>query len=446
MPYLHINSIICVWVALFINISAACAQTDVTVAGDLSPFLLDKSDMPGFILKWQGKSFIQTSPTTYIRSIHQIWNKAGGDSIHAAIEIDCGLFASIPEALKSMKYRAGSYATPYDWISPDGTIIGDNSFYCSEFNNLSTIFVRGNIGIQIIQPGIKNWITLRDVANRLLNKIENNLSTETRIFEENARIKRISENVFHDIVDSIISILEENEFALSGSEWESKWPTDDVQFHMGRRMEWKNEAGSTFGIDICEFESENDAMKALENRKQFGYVFTMNNNSEVDSLIIHGNLLGAYHKNYLSLVSSNGKYNVHFYMVSPNEELNRGIFDLIVKNAIEKISFVTFVNDYEGSFTEVPKAFTLSQNTPNPFNPSTAISFTLSHPERVNLTVYDALGREVALLASGKYSAGNHTVRWDGRDGRGNAVSSGVYLYRLEAGGKTETRKMLLAR
>ncbi len=95
---------------------------------------------------------------------------------------------------------------------------------------------------------------------------------------------------------------------------------------------------------------------------------------------------------------------------------------------------------------DAPSVFTLSQNTPNPFNPSTAIAFTLSRPGRVNLTVYDTLGREVAPLAAGNYSAGSHTVRWDGRDGRGNVVSSGVYLYRLESGGRTETRKMLLAR
>ena len=103
------------------------------------------------------------------------------------------------------------------------------------------------------------------------------------------------------------------------------------------------------------------------------------------------------------------------------------------------------MND-EDTAAEVPSVFTLSQNTPNPFNPSTAIAFTLSRSERVHLTVYDALGRTVAVLAAGNFSAGSHSVRWDGRDTQGNAVSSGVYLYRLEAGGKTETRKMLLAR
>jgi flagellar hook assembly protein FlgD len=100
----------------------------------------------------------------------------------------------------------------------------------------------------------------------------------------------------------------------------------------------------------------------------------------------------------------------------------------------------------EDATAEVPTVFTLFQNTPNPFNPATAIPFSLSRPERVRLTVYDALGRAVAVLASGSFAAGSHTVRWDGRDTRGNAVSSGVYLYRLDAGGKAETRKMLLAR
>jgi flagellar hook assembly protein FlgD len=62
------------------------------------------------------------------------------------------------------------------------------------------------------------------------------------------------------------------------------------------------------------------------------------------------------------------------------------------------------------------------------------------------LTVYDALGREIAVLADGFLSAGNHEVRWNGRDSHGNPVSSGVYLYRLEAGGNAETKKMMLVR
>jgi hypothetical protein len=119
----------------------------------------------------------------------------------------------------------------------------------------------------------------------------------------------------------------------------------------------------------------------------------------------------------------------------------------VVKEVSNKISFlVTSVNDSEDIFTEAPQVFTLSQNAPNPFNPSTAIGFSLFRAAEVRLTVYDTIGREVAVLAEGSYPAGDHTVRWDGRDHRGVKVSSGVYLYRLTAGGKSETRRMALVR
>jgi flagellar hook assembly protein FlgD len=100
----------------------------------------------------------------------------------------------------------------------------------------------------------------------------------------------------------------------------------------------------------------------------------------------------------------------------------------------------------EDHAVESPQVFTLSQNAPNPFNPATVISFRIASAMSSRLTVYDALGREVAVLAEGYLQAGNHEARWNGRDSRGNPVSSGVYLYRLEAGGKAETRKMMLVR
>jgi flagellar hook assembly protein FlgD len=100
----------------------------------------------------------------------------------------------------------------------------------------------------------------------------------------------------------------------------------------------------------------------------------------------------------------------------------------------------------EDHAAESPQVFTLSQNAPNPFNPATVISFRLVKAAEVRLSVYDALGREVAVLAEGFMQAGNHEVRWNGRDKYGHPVSSGVYLYRLVACGKSETRKMTLMR
>jgi len=100
----------------------------------------------------------------------------------------------------------------------------------------------------------------------------------------------------------------------------------------------------------------------------------------------------------------------------------------------------------EDAAAETPQVFTLSQNAPNPFNPSTVIGFDLASDMPVHLAVYSASGQKVRELVSGQKSAGWHSVVWDGRDNAGTPVSSGVYLYRLEAGGKSEAKRMLLLR
>ncbi len=95
--------------------------------------------------------------------------------------------------------------------------------------------------------------------------------------------------------------------------------------------------------------------------------------------------------------------------------------------------------------TTAEVALSLGQNHPNPFNPSTTIPFTVaSDDSRVRLFVLDAAGRVVRTLFNGAKPAGSHTVRWDGRDDRGGAASSGVYFCVLDVGGERRTRKMVL--
>ncbi|TVQ74784.1 MAG: T9SS C-terminal target domain-containing protein, partial [Balneolaceae bacterium] len=88
---------------------------------------------------------------------------------------------------------------------------------------------------------------------------------------------------------------------------------------------------------------------------------------------------------------------------------------------------------------ELPQLITLGQNYPNPFNPTTTISFTMAEAGDVTLSVYDLLGRRVGILQNGRLSPGTHTSVFDARH-----LSSGIYLYRIEAAGFTESRKMML--
>ncbi len=94
----------------------------------------------------------------------------------------------------------------------------------------------------------------------------------------------------------------------------------------------------------------------------------------------------------------------------------------------------------------LPIAYNLFQNYPNPFNPTTTIAFALPQAERVVITIYDITGRQVRRLIDQLFSAGEHSVTWDGADNRHRSVSSGVYLYRIEAGSYLAQKKMTLVR
>ena len=93
----------------------------------------------------------------------------------------------------------------------------------------------------------------------------------------------------------------------------------------------------------------------------------------------------------------------------------------------------------------LPTAFSLGANRPNPFNPATQIAYAVPQQAHITLTVYNVLGQEVVRLVNAMQQAGRYTITWDGRNAQGQAVSSGVYLYRLASStGFVESRRMVL--
>ncbi len=109
----------------------------------------------------------------------------------------------------------------------------------------------------------------------------------------------------------------------------------------------------------------------------------------------------------------------------------------------------------------IPKVFALSQNYPNPFNPSTTIQFDIPDVTGtgnltgdrgdmptvpVKILIYDIRGRLIEKLVDSDKKPGRYQVHWNGRDGRGQSVASGVYLYRIDAGDFSSTKKMVLVR
>lgn len=103
-----------------------------------------------------------------------------------------------------------------------------------------------------------------------------------------------------------------------------------------------------------------------------------------------------------------------------------------------------FIEKSTNGIPIVPIAYSLDQNFPNPFNPSTKIHYTLGHSSHVELDILNVLGQKVKTLFSGDQRIGSYTMEWDGRNDRNAKISSGIYFYRIRTGEFIATKRMVL--
>ena len=105
---------------------------------------------------------------------------------------------------------------------------------------------------------------------------------------------------------------------------------------------------------------------------------------------------------------------------------------------------IEYTTGVEPSSSSAPAKYMLEQNYPNPFNPTTQIRFSIPASDFVALTIYDIVGREIAVLANGDYQSGSYTIEWNGRNTAGTPAASGIYFYHLQVGDKfSQTNKMI---
>ena len=118
------------------------------------------------------------------------------------------------------------------------------------------------------------------------------------------------------------------------------------------------------------------------------------------------------------------------------------ITDLRLNSDAARVAFYSLCTPITGvKEPETPIRFSVSQNYPNPFNPATTIRYSVPHNSPVTLRVYNTLGQQVAELVNRQVSAGSHDVIF-----RGDGLASGVYLYRVQAGEFSQTKKLILLR
>ncbi|MFC1562575.1 T9SS type A sorting domain-containing protein [candidate division KSB1 bacterium] len=126
-----------------------------------------------------------------------------------------------------------------------------------------------------------------------------------------------------------------------------------------------------------------------------------------------------------------GLISLRFERISPSE------VDIQVISAMLNESIVATIT------ASMPNKFSLSQNFPNPFNPETEIRYQIAEDTKVLLKIYNILGQEVRTLVDEVKSTGSYNVRWNGKNNLGITVSSGVYLYRIQAGEFVSTKKLV---
>jgi len=115
--------------------------------------------------------------------------------------------------------------------------------------------------------------------------------------------------------------------------------------------------------------------------------------------------------------------------------------DAELEYAVKELDYMVGATEIKNEINKIPAAYSLSQNFPNPFNPSTVISYQLPVASNVTLKIYDMLGREIATLVDEYQQAGNHNSQFSISN---YSVPSGIYFYRLTAGDYSSTQKMIL--
>ena len=178
----------------------------------------------------------------------------------------------------------------------------------------------------------------------------------------------------------------------------------------------------------------NQASDAFDSSNDLTYTFEVSNNATFDTKMDSVSFTG----DTMFTSSQVGGIGDYYWRVSVTNS-----FDLITWGSGSDttpfhFSIVEAVSNEDDDF-ETPNSFELNQNFPNPFNPTTTISYSLPKISFVSLKVYDLLGQEIITLVNEQLGAGKRSVSFDA-----SGLASGVYVYRLEAGGFIETRKMTL--
>ena len=175
----------------------------------------------------------------------------------------------------------------------------------------------------------------------------------------------------------------------------------------------------------------------------FNYLYGSNADYGIDELDVDNGiaLMESQDENIRSVSYDSGLYrtitaSAYFGAIADGTGINTK-----ANMMMQYLNFFTTVNTEN---VEIPLLTQLGNNYPNPFNPSTTISFSNPEESNIEIIVYNNKGQKIKTLVNEVLSAGEHTVMWNGTDNRNASVSSGIYFYKMKAYHYTSVKKMIL--
>ena len=261
----------------------------------------------------------------------------------------------------------------------------------------------------------KMFVNLEAKLDTLLQRPYTGLPQEVEYFFVTANAYFDSVNAVH--LRSNMREVDKIEWKLHYFKYALKYQKDGM-WHMFEELEWK--------------------LDSLLHQPNTGLP------KNIDSLFIcantHFDSVNYYHD--LQGMAELSKIELKVYHLTKAMQCEKDAKWLMFQELEKKIE-ATGIEEIQGDLSK-PDKFTLLQNYPNPFNPQTRIEFLLDKPSLVTVYIYNILGKKVKRFLEQKLKAGHYAIDWDGKDEKGNEVSSGIYFYRVQAGSMVQAKKMVL--
>ncbi|MBT5734813.1 family 16 glycosylhydrolase, partial [bacterium] len=233
-----------------------------------------------------------------------------------------------------------------------------------------------------------------------------------------------------------------------GAYWQTQgygttsWPhcgEIDIMEHWGDNQNYVQSAlhtPSSYGATI------NHGGQNIPNASNQFNIYALEWTSEQMVFSVNGNVHYTYKPDFQN--SETWPFDAPQYLL-----MNIAIEPSIASNFTETVMELDYVRVYETSILSSKTESTINdynliQNSPNPFNPITSLSYVLAENGLVNITIHDLMGRRVKTLVNNFQTAGFNSILWNATNNKGQPVPAGVYLYTIQAAGLRQTKKMVL--